>query len=95
MSEAIKLRLDFYGEGDSRAYDEDEVLLMEAYVAKIPRQKLRIETKYWTHECADGCCFRTGTEIFVNEVSVSQGEDDDLQTVLKEVLEHLGYEVED
>lgn len=57
------------------------------------KQKIKIEIDEWTYDCADGCCTNYGTTTKVN------GEEmplinQDAGTILKMVLEHLGYEVE-
>jgi hypothetical protein len=56
--------------------------------------KLKIKTQDWSHTCGDGCCYSSGTDIFINDEKVSQGEFNSIELILTEVLESLGYEIE-
>jgi len=49
-------------------------------------------TDYWT-KCGDGCCDNYGTVTNVNGVDLPS-HNQDVDTILTQVLEHLGYEVE-
>ena len=42
--------------------------------------------------CGDGCCTDFGTIVTVNGVE-TPSRNDDTETILKEVLEHLGFKV--
>lgn len=60
---------------------------------KQEKQKIKIEMDEWMYDCADGCCTTYGTTTKVN------GEEmplinQDAGTIVRMVLEHLGYEVE-
>lgn len=57
------------------------------------KQKIKLTFKDWDYTCGDGCCYDYGTDVFVNgeEVSTHQS---NLEQTLRDVLEHLGYEVE-
>ena len=55
--------------------------------------KIKIEIDEWMYDCSDGCCTNYGTTTKVN------GEEmplinQDAGTIIRMVLEHLGYEVE-
>jgi hypothetical protein len=53
-----------------------------------------LKTNAWEHNCADGCCHTYGTDVWINNTKVTQGDFDSIQSILKEVLESLGYNVE-
>lgn len=57
------------------------------------KEKLVIELENWEHTCGDGCCYTWGVTIKVNGVELEQ-DGSSVQSALKGVLEHLGYEVE-
>ena len=55
--------------------------------------KLNISLTEYTYECGDGCCTNFGTVTAVNGVDLPY-HNQDTATILQQVLEHLGYEVE-
>ena len=55
--------------------------------------KLNINLAEYTHECGDGCCTTYGTVTTVNGVELPC-HNQDAETILRQVLEHLGYEVD-
>ncbi|CAB4138579.1 hypothetical protein UFOVP331_139 [uncultured Caudovirales phage] len=55
--------------------------------------KLNISLTEYTYECGDGCCTNFGTVTAVNGVDLPF-HNQDIETILQQVLEHLGYEVE-
>lgn len=56
-------------------------------------KKILIELDEYIYDCADGCCTNYGTTTSVNGVKLEL-HNQDVGTILKMVLEHLGYEVE-
>jgi len=56
-------------------------------------KKLRIEMNEWEYCCADGCCTNYGTTTKVNGEEMPL-RNQDAGTIVRMVLEHLGYEVE-
>jgi hypothetical protein len=56
--------------------------------------KVKIKTESWDHTCGDGCCHSYGTDIYINDKKVSQGDYNCIDLILQEVLESLGYEIE-
>jgi hypothetical protein len=58
-----------------------------------PKEKLNIDMHEYYHNCGDGCCTDYGTIIKVNGVELAS-HNQDAYTILKNVLEFLGYEVE-
>ena len=54
---------------------------------------LKIELNEYWHKCADGCCDDYGTQVIVNGVEMPF-HNQDAATILRQVLEHLGHEVE-
>ena len=57
------------------------------------KDKLNISLTEYTYECGDGCCTNFGTVTAVNGVDLPY-HNQDTQTILQQVLEYLGYEVE-
>lgn len=58
-----------------------------------PKEKLNIDIQEYYYNCGDGCCTNYGTIIKVNGVELAS-HNQDAYTILKNVLEFLGYEVE-
>ena len=56
-------------------------------------KKVKIDMHEYYHTCSDGCCTDYGTIIKVNGVELPSY-NQDTYTILKQVLEHLGYNVE-
>ena len=59
----------------------------------MQKEKLTIELNDYCHNCTDGCCTDYGTQTKVNGVQLDL-HNQDAATILRQVLEHLGYEVE-
>jgi hypothetical protein len=59
----------------------------------MANKTLKLKINSWNHTCNDGCCSSFGTDVFINDEIVSNGDYDDIQLILKEVLTELGYEV--
>lgn len=57
------------------------------------KEKLNIKLTEYHYQCGDGCCDHFGT---ITEVNGEQLElhNQDTGTILRQVLEHLGYEVD-
>ena len=56
-------------------------------------KKVTIELDDYYYDCADGCCTNYGTTTKINgEELLSQSQD--ASTIVRQILEHLGYEVE-
>lgn len=62
---------------------------------------MKIETKYWSWACGDGCCYNWGTALIIDGKHVDQefmNKSDAFQYVLETVLGHTVdelYEDED
>lgn len=56
-------------------------------------KKVKIELNEYYYDCADGCCTNYGTITKVNGVEMPS-HNEDVGTILKHVLEHLGYDAE-
>jgi len=56
-------------------------------------KKININLHEYSHQCGDACCFDYGTITTVNGVELPL-HNQDAGTILQQVLEHLGYEVE-
>ena len=55
--------------------------------------KLKVELHDYSHTCGDGCCDIYGTITKVNDVQLEL-HNSDTATIIQQLLEHLGYEVE-
>ncbi len=58
----------------------------------MEKQKLEINLNEYGYSCGDGCCYNYGTITTVNGVELPC-HNQDAPTILKQVLEHLDYEV--
>ena len=54
--------------------------------------KVKITFENYNNSCADGCCLDYGTITEVNGEQVVDSQD--IETIVKRVLEKLGYKVE-
>lgn len=63
-------------------------------------QEINIELVHWSHTCADGCCYNSGTELHLDGeallhpdgIETSNGYlGEDVETGLTAVLKKLGY----
>lgn len=59
----------------------------------LENKKVKIELEDYHHTCGDGCCDDYGTIIKVNDEELDCT-NQDVDTILEEVLIKLGYEVE-
>ncbi len=57
------------------------------------KKKIKIELKEYAYHCGDGCCFNYGTITKVNGEELPC-HNQDAATIVKQILEHLGYEVD-
>ena len=57
------------------------------------KPKLNITLRDYHYKCGDGCCDEYGTVTTVNGIELDL-RNEDRETILQQVLEHLGYEVE-
>lgn len=55
-------------------------------------KKVHIKFSEYHYKCGDGCCDIFGTKTEVNGVEMDS-HNMDTETILKNILEHLGYEV--
>ena len=55
--------------------------------------KIKIELNEYNYTCGDGCCTTYGTVTKVNDVEL-ECHNQDVGTIVRQILEHLGYEVE-
>jgi hypothetical protein len=54
---------------------------------------IRIIFTEYGYSCGDGCCYNSGVITKINGVELSN-QNEDTETIVKQVLEHLGYTVE-
>jgi hypothetical protein len=60
---------------------------------KDSKPTLKINLHEYSYHCGDGCCLNYGTITTVNGVKLPL-HNQDAGTILRQVLEYLGYEVE-
>ena len=61
----------------------------------MAKKKIRIRFEQWDHTCGDGCCYTWGEDVFINDELVTTFNDYVAKQPLIDILEHLGYEVEE
>jgi hypothetical protein len=59
----------------------------------MEKPKVKIVLNSYWYKCGDGCCDDYGTITTVNGVEM-ESHNEDAYTILKNVLEHLGYDVD-
>ena len=59
----------------------------------MEKTKVKVELNEYCHQCADGCCTDYGTITKVNGKELFL-HNQDTATILHQVLEELGYDVE-
>lgn len=59
----------------------------------MEKPKIKIELQEYSYNCGDGCCTNYGTITKVNGVDLDL-HNQDTATIVRQILEHLGYEVE-
>ena len=59
----------------------------------MDKQKVEIVLNEWDYTCGDGCCYDWGVDVIVNGEEMEH-KNEDTETILRQVLEHLGYEVD-
>jgi len=73
------------------------ILICVRIIAKITdmdnKAKIKITLDDYCYNCADGCCTNYGTIVKVNGVEMPF-HNQDVKTILEQVLQHLGYDVE-
>jgi len=57
------------------------------------KKTLKIDLQEYENSCGDGCCLDYGTVTTVNGVELPF-HNQDIETILRQILEHLGYNVE-
>jgi hypothetical protein len=57
------------------------------------KNKVEISLNEYCYNCGDGCCTNYGTITIVNGVEL-ECHNQDTETIAKQILQHLGYEVE-
>lgn len=55
--------------------------------------KLKITLDEYSTTCGDGCCSNYGTVTYINGVEMSC-HNQDVSTIVRQILEHLGYDVD-
>jgi hypothetical protein len=57
-----------------------------------PTKNLNITLEFYDSTCAEGCCYDCGIITTVNSVKL-ENHNTDTKSIVKQILEHLGYEV--
>ena len=68
--------------------DEEFKPLLSEYC--VYGSTLNIKLEDYSHTCSDGCCTTYGTITKVNGIELPCN-NQDAETILRQVLEHLGY----
>lgn len=68
-------------------------LLTKKFKEQLFKQKLKINLNDYWWKCGDGCCDNYGTITTVNGVEMD-AHNQDAYTIIKQILTHLGYNVE-
>lgn len=55
-------------------------------------EEVNIELTEYSYHCSDGCCFNYGVRTVVNGEQLPI-ENEDLETQIRQILEHLGFKV--
>ena len=56
------------------------------------KQPIELQVHQYSNTCNDGCCYNYGTIVSINGEELPC-HNEDVETQLIQVLEHLGYEV--
>lgn len=56
-------------------------------------QKVKIVIDEYYYDCGDGCCTNYGLNVQINDVDLPY-KNMDVGTQVRQILEHLGYEVD-
>lgn len=59
----------------------------------MDKPKIKIELNEYYYNCGDNCCTNYGTITKVNDIELDC-HNQDAGTITKQILEHLGYDVE-
>jgi hypothetical protein len=59
----------------------------------MSKQKITIVLDEYDYKCGDGCCDHYGTTTTVNGILLDS-HNQDVETILRQVIEHLGYDVD-
>jgi hypothetical protein len=74
---------------------EDEINdfkpLLQQY--SVSGSVLKVKLHEYGYSCGDGCCYNYGKITTVNDIELPC-HNQDAETILRQVLEHLGYKVE-
>jgi hypothetical protein len=72
-------------------FEDEEKPLLEQFCSK--GSSLKITFKEYDYHCGDGCCYNYGTITTVNGIELPT-HNQDTETIVRQILEHLGYKVE-
>lgn len=56
---------------------------------------IELSSEHYTHHCQKGCCEDNGTNIFIDGEHVCDIDEHINPLIIKTVLEHLGYNIEE
>lgn len=59
----------------------------------MDKQQIKITLTEYGYSCGDGCCYNYGTITTVNGTELPC-HNQDAPTIVRQILEHLGYEVD-
>jgi hypothetical protein len=72
---------------------QEKIIELEKEIVLLKNKKLKITFDEYNYQCADGCCDHYGTITTINGEELPL-HNQDYETIVQQILEHLGYEVE-
>ena len=66
---------------------------MEKLVTVMSKKSVNIEIVDWEYTCADKCCYDWGVDVYIDGEKIDEVTYEDTESILKAVLEKLGYKV--
>ena len=60
---------------------------------KLIKNKFTFTIEDWNHTCGDGCCDSWGKDIFIEEERLEE-QNENIENIVKQVIESLGYKTE-
>jgi hypothetical protein len=72
---------------------QEKIIELEKEIVLLKNKKLKITFDEYNYQCSDGCCDHYGTVTTINGVELSC-HNQDYETIVEQILEYLGYEVD-
>jgi hypothetical protein len=72
---------------------QEKIIELEKEIVLLKNKKLTITFDEYNYQCSDGCCDHYGTVTTINGKELPL-HNQDYETIVEQILKHLGYEVE-